>query len=58
MPDHFTSNRAPIDSREIFFYCSGEQCLAAHRRAVGFIDWLDEVGRITGEVVGLDADVE
>jgi hypothetical protein len=40
MADHFPGRGATIDSREIFFYCGGEQCLAAHRRAVGFIDWL------------------
>ncbi len=57
MSNHFAPHGATIDSREIFFYCSGEQCLAAHGRAVGFIDWLDEAGRTTGEVAGLDAAV-
>jgi hypothetical protein len=37
MSDHFAGHGATIDAREIFFYCSSEQCLAVHRRAAGFI---------------------
>ena len=42
-------------TRVRFFYCSGEQCLAAHRRAVAFIGCLHEAGRTTGEALELDA---
>jgi hypothetical protein len=39
---HFVAAVWRVNSAETYcFYSSGEQCLAAHRRAVGFIDWLD-----------------
>ena len=57
MADHFTLHCAAIDAGEIFFYCRGEQCLAAHRRAVDFVDCLDEADRTTAEALELDAAV-
>jgi hypothetical protein len=57
MSNHFAPHGATIDSREIFFYCSGEQCLPCTGVLLASSIGLDEAGRTTGEVVGLDAAV-